>query len=342
VSQSDDRARALHTAKLRGLLRGRVGHEVPVDSVDAFDDGAAVVVDGHAWCYRSGSAGLGSAVVWATRRDAIDVSVLLDDDAGVAARQAEALEPSPSVYTIVGADLMPAVAAPLPEVESLPEGAEDFVPTLVAAGCEPVVEHGCLRAEVHGLEVARLVSGEGVWGNDADAGGALHLEVGVGRFDREAASMMLRHLSAGDALAEVVATVADTRRPGSHHPLARLARERWLRHAVVVRPDLVELAELAAVEPVVERHGLRQRLPAPAVGVDAEDRRVLVVCSVGIDPELVAHTADLVLRHRPDRVVAVVPERDRLPVLDAVVARLAVPVAVRGVVPPWSEPAATT
>jgi hypothetical protein len=63
---------------------------------------------------------------------------------------------------------------------------------------------------------------------------------------------------------------------------------------------------------------------------------VLVVCSVGVDLDLVPTTADLILREHPDRVVLVTPGRDQLPVQRALAERLAVPadlVAVEGAWP---------
>jgi hypothetical protein len=63
---------------------------------------------------------------------------------------------------------------------------------------------------------------------------------------------------------------------------------------------------------------------------------VLVVCSVGGDPDLVPVAADLVLREDPDRLIVVLPDRDVLPTLLAAVERLAVRSDVIGVRGGWS------
>ncbi len=90
------------------------------------------------------------------------------------------------------------------------------------------------------------------------------------------------------------------------------------------------------VDPPVERAGLRAPAPAPAVGTAPDDERVLVVCSVGVDADLVPATADLMLRERPDRVVVVLPPRDVLSPVERAVARLAVPAVVVGVDGTWT------
>ena len=70
---------------------------------------------------------------------------------------------------------------------------------------------------------------------------------------------------------------------------------------------LVDLVSIAPAEP---RANLRDPVPAAALGHDAGGARVLVVCSVGIDLELIPVTADLIDRERPDRVVLALPARD--------------------------------
>ena len=67
------------------------------------------------------------------------------------------------------------------------------------------------------------------------------------------------------------------------------------------------------------------------MGTDSEGRRVLVVCSVGVDPQIVSATADLVLRETPDRVVVALPDRDILVPVEQALARLRAPVNVVGV-----------
>jgi hypothetical protein len=159
-----------------------------------------------------------------------------------------------------------------------------FVPVIEQAGADPVIEEGILRAEVLGLEVARVVAGL--------AGPTL--DVGVGHHDREAraelADLQARPV---DGLAGIVATVRGLRVPGvAAHPANQLAPERWLRSVVVAHPELAGVESLEVTPSPIVRRDLRDRAPAPAVGTGAGGQAVVVVCSVGVDPDLVPLAAD--------------------------------------------------
>jgi hypothetical protein len=79
----------------------------------------------------------------------------------------------------------------------------------------------------------------------------------------------------------------------------------------------------------VERTDLRQPAPAPAGGVDLSGRPIVVVCSTGIDVDLVPAAADARLSDGRDaRLVLVVPEGDDHPVTHALAAALADPAEV--------------
>jgi len=68
----------------------------------------------------------------------------------------------------------------------------------------------------------------------ADLTDGAHVEVGVGRHDREAFALVHGDVPTADALASVVESVRSHRRSGGPmHPLARLASERWLRASLV-------------------------------------------------------------------------------------------------------------
>ncbi len=111
----------------------------------------------------------------------------------------------------------------------------------------------------------------------------LHLEAGVGRFDRDAVAAMHQGEDPTRTLARAVGMVRDQRRGGVTHPLALLARERWLRSELVADPSPVGAVALRAVETTVERESVRESSPAAALGTDADGRPVLVVCSIGVD-----------------------------------------------------------
>ncbi|QGG94587.1 hypothetical protein [Actinomarinicola tropica] len=175
---------------------------------------------------------------------------------------------------------------------------------LEQAGVDVVVEEGEVIGEVQGLEVARVV----LDGPDGPA----RLEVGVGRFDREAFALIHGELSPPEALARVVADVGEHRRPGVEpHPINRLARERWLRRRIIDEPALVGAAALGAVDAARPRGGLRDPGIAVALGARSDGTPLVVACTTGIDLEAVPDAADARLRHAPQaELVIAVPARD--------------------------------
>jgi hypothetical protein len=186
-----------------------------------------------------------------------------------------------------------------------------------------VAEFGRLVGEVLGLEVARVVVEDG----------APRLEVGVGRFDREAhAELAGTGEPTPDTLRRVVAQVREQRRPGAPTtPLTRLAPERRLRSLLLAEPAAVGAAHLFPVPPATDAP-LRTPAPAPAVGATPEGEPLVVVASTGIDLDLVPTAADVRAREAPDaRLVLAVPPRDASPVTRNLAAALRAPAEVVGV-----------
>jgi hypothetical protein len=210
----------------------------------------------------------------------------------------------------------------------------ELAPLIVEGGAEPVVEHGVLVGEVAGLEVCRAVVDP-----DTDA---VRLEVGVGVHDREAFQLLHGDVPPAEALVGVVAKVAPHRQEGADpHPLNRLAAERLLRHRLIHEPSLVGAAALAQADPPTQRANLRDAVPCVATGLDPDGRPLVVVCSVGIDLDVVPFAADarLAVASRSlhpgagsgPRLVIAVPERDAHPVTLALAADLVEPAEVIGV-----------
>ena len=259
---------------------------------------------------------LGGALAWAHHFGVEELHVLADD-AGAMARQASAFALPLTVWQVNGRSVAPAVAAPLPDVLPLPAAAEPFRSVFVEAGAEAVEEDGLLVAEVLGLEVAR-VGADGL------------MEVGVGKHDREAQKLMHSDRQPLDALVAAVEAVKELRTADAPtHPMNQLAAARWLRAVVCARPSLVGAASLTPVPSTVPRPDLRLPSPAAAVGDGAT-----VVCSTGIDIDLVPTAADVRLRH-PGRLVLVVPEIDAHPVTLALAASLKEPAEVVTVPADW-------
>ena len=247
------------------------------------------------------------------------------DSAAKAARRVQALDPKPEVRLIDGRASRLVDPAPLPKRSVMPEPPDRFEEICYSSGVDPICEHGIWRGEVLGLEVARAVDGE--------------VMVGVGRADQETALLLHPGRPTAEALVEAADHVRAHRHSGAGaHPLATLARERWLRHDLLKESTRVAITDLTPVDPADERFGLRSRSPAPAIGLDGGGRRVLVVCTVGVDTAAVPATADLVLREVPDRVLVAMPPSDILGAVERAVSQLAIPAAVVGVRGSWERP----
>jgi hypothetical protein len=260
---------------------------------------------------------LGPALAVARKAGSLEgVNVVVEDHAGLLARRASQFASPPVVWEIAGKGLQRAAPDPVPADSPIDPRLAPFADVLIAAGADPVVEHGRLIGEVNGLEVARVVV--------HDEGP--RLEVGVGRFDREANELLGRT----DSLAEVVELVRRHRSlDAENHPLKLLAGSRWLRSRVLADPASVGADHLAPVASTVEPPDLRTPWPAPAAGVDTDGEPLVVVCSSGVDLDLVPAAADVRLVDGRDATLRlVVPEQDRHPVTVALAAALARPAEV--------------
>lgn len=318
-------------------MRARLQVDVPAGEwVDLGVGGAAASAGDQAFV-ASGDGqpiALGAAIAWALRREARQLHVIASPpDAGeplaAVARRASTFAVPPVVWQIEGTSASRVEPAPPdPVLVPAPSTAEQVL-LLEQAGVDVVVEEGEIIGEVRGLEVSRVVVDE--------PEGTPRLEVGVGRFDREAFALIHGELSPPEALARVVADVAEHRRPDVEpHPINRLARERWLRHQLVASPDLVGAAELAPVDGARPRGGLRDPAVAVALGRRVDGTPLVVAASVGVDLEAVPDAADARLRHAPDaELVIVVPPRDDHRITRDLAALLARPAEVVTVAGDW-------
>lgn len=161
-----------------------------------------------------------------------------------------------------------------------------------------------LVGEVRGLEVCRVV--------DDPIVDSTRLEVGVGAHDREAFQMLHGDVPTSESLARIVESVAEHRRVGApQHPLNRLAAERFVRWRLVDDPSLAGMAAVVPVPPPVPRANLKDPVPCVAVGSDADGTRSVIVCSSGVDLDLVPFAADARLAVGDDLELRIaLPSRD--------------------------------
>jgi hypothetical protein len=281
-----ERRSRLRGVQLRALVRDHLGRD-PDASPQPFPPGAALLADGEAWVLLADDPDrrLGGALAWAVRQGARRLHVVAESGTGVIARRAAQFRFPIEVWHAEGRDLLPAVALPVePPAPVRPEHLA-LREVIVAGGATPVVEHGVLFGEVRGLEVCRVV--------DDPHLGVVRLEVGVGAHDREAFQMIHGDVPTVDALARVVDAVARQREPGAtQHPLNRLAAERFLRWRLEQDPSLVGAAHLEPAQPPVPRPNVKDAVPCVASGRSIDGGPLLVVCTTGVDLDVVPYAAD--------------------------------------------------
>jgi hypothetical protein len=295
----------------------------------AFPGGATLAADGTGWVLAAEepARALGKAMAWGRQRRLAELHVLVPEGEGALARRAGEFMRPPVVWRTSGAELHRAAPEALPPVPPLPSDLEPYVDVVRETGADAVVEHGVLVAEVLGLEVARISAGE--LGVD--------VEVGVGKHDREAQKLINVDRPPIDALRDAVAAVRERRIAGApSHPANQLAAERWLRAVLCADPGLIGARRLAPAPTPVPRGDLRLPAPAPAAGEDAEGHPLLVVCSTGIDLDLVPFAADArLLDGRDARLILFLPDGDDHPVTRDLAAVLRQPAEVVTVGRDW-------
>jgi hypothetical protein len=106
----------------------------------------------------------------------------------------------------------------------------------------------------------------------------------------------------------------------------RLEREPWL----------IDMASVEHAEPPVPRRGLKDRSPCTALGYRLDGTQLVVVCSVGVDLDVIPYAADARLvagvglagEGSLVETVVVVPERDLLPATVELAGQLRHPISV--------------
>ncbi len=328
MTVASDRGAALLAARLTSHVRELTGSEPDVEPISVSGGAALIDEDADRIVFLASpdrpEEAFGNLLLLAARHQLEEAVVIYDDPsvAAVAARRSAVVDPPPTVQIADGVLLRPVDAAPLPELLQPTEAPLGFIDLCRQAGVDPVQEGGIWRGEVLGLEVVRATPSG--------------IEIGVGRMDREAGVALHGDRPPAENLMSVAEIVRTQRRAGAgSHPLATLVRERWLRHDLITDPSTLRLASLTAVDPAETPAGLRDSVPTAAIGIDISGERVLLVCSVGADPDLVPAVADLVLREDPDRLIVALPARDVLPTVVAAVERLAVRSEVVGLRGGW-------
>jgi nucleotide-binding universal stress UspA family protein len=334
-----DRRSRLLGIKLQALAGEHLGRSITGSAAVPFPSGAALLDGDAAWILVDGPAtrSLGAALAWAVRRGATSLDLVADHDTGLLARRARRLTFPVRVWFPQDRTLLAAVPEPLPEPPAAPADHLALASVISAAGATPNVEHGVVFGEVRGLEVCRVV-GQPTVGHITDvdptatvpSGGVL-LEVGVGPNDREAFRLLHGDIPTVEALATVVESVARHRSSEtSQHPLNRLGQERLLRWQLEQDPSLVGFVRLRPGEPPLRRANLKDAVPCVAIATDGHEQDRAVVCTVGVDPDVVGFVAD-VQEMTGLPVTVVLRRRDHVAITADLLALLATPVDIRTV-----------
>jgi hypothetical protein len=242
---------------------------------------------------------IGPTLLWMQKHQLNEVDLIIEGDAGIPARRAQALTANLRVWQFNNQTISPAQPAPHLPHTPVPAEHEQFTELIQACGADVVREHGILTGEVLGLEVCRVV----------DTPEGPKLEVGVGAIDRETFQLVHAHRSIEESLTEVATFVTQHRMPGApHHPLGKMAGERLLRHHVLNNPHLINATALQPAEPPLPRTGLRDHNPCVATGTNTENTPIVAVFTDTIDIDIIGFAIDAIEREHPTAELTLVAE----------------------------------
>lgn len=301
--------------------------------ISEFGQAVGLVLDDVAWVYVTDrhERSLGPALIWALRNGAKSLKLFSSEHAGVLARIATHFDFAIEVFEVDAAGVARVVKPKSAEKIEVSVGDEMFADFIKSAGAEVVREHGVISGEVCGLEVCRVVPTT----SSDEIGGASEseLEIGVGAHDRETFKLLHGRTATVESLRKVIAEVAARRAVGAQvHPLNQLARERMLRHYVCLSPHLVGAKSLRPAQPPIVRTNLKDVVPCCAVGMSLTGEKMVVIFSVGVDPDVVSFGADArgQINASADLVFAM-PTRDIVPAIERIAQMLRRPARFIGV-----------
>ena len=330
TSSSDSSSHASRLAQLR--LRAIVGVRSDVE-VSEFGQAVGLVVDDVAWVYVTGrhERSLGPALMWALRNNAKALKLFSSESAGDLARIATHFDFVIEVFEFDAAGVACVAMPKIVEKIEVSVADEMFAEFIKSAGADVVREHGVISGEVCGLEVCRVVRAAD--SGESDGAGESELEIGVGAHDRETFKLLHGRTATIESLRKVIAEVAARRAVGAQvHPLNRLARERMLRHYVCQSPQLVGAKSLQVAQPPIVRTNLKDVVPCCAVGMSLTGEKMVVIFSVGVDPDVVSFGADARGQiNGSAELIFAMPTRDIVPAVERVAQMLRRPARFVGV-----------
>lgn len=306
VNTSDlDRRSRLVSIKLRSLVREHLSlTSDPEGTSESFALGASFLTADAVWVLidRDASRSLGPVLAWTSQFDC-PVNLLVENNAGLLTRRASLFDVDISVWHVDDHTITRAIAEPHVISPSATDAHLSFVDIIESSGADALVEHGVVVGEVRGLEMCRVV--------DDVTTGEVRLEVGMGRHDREAFTMIHGELPTAQAMRQVIDAVLPHRTEGADsHPFNQFGVERLSRWKAIKDPASIGFSTLAAADPPVLRTNVKDSVPCVAIGLTGAKRLSTAVFVHGVDLDCVSFAVDAASRLGTQDVTIVVRRRD--------------------------------
>jgi hypothetical protein len=231
------------------------------------------------------------------------VNLLVENNAGLLARRASLFDADITVWHVDDHTITHATAEPHIVSASASDPHLSFIDIIESSGADALVEHGVVVGEVRGLEMCRVV-------DDATTG-EVRLEVGMGRHDREAFTMIHGELPTAQAMRQVIDAVLPHRTEGADaHPFNQFGVERLSRWKAIKDPSSIGFSTLAPADPPVLRTNVKDSVPCVAIGLTGAKRLSTAVFVHGVDLDCVSFAVDAASRLGTQDVTIAVRRRD--------------------------------
>ncbi|MEC7924091.1 MAG: hypothetical protein VYB80_02630 [Actinomycetota bacterium] len=328
MMQDNSQFVSLVLAKLRSLA-ATFGQSDPYEE-ESFHNGALLFNSSRIIAYSASDeiSILSIALTHHAMNQKIEVHLIVDQENPVLYEQKLGFDLDIRIWIVEGKELIEHPEIPAYHPKTAPKKARSLSTTLEKLDCLVIEEHGALRAEVHGVEVARIVQTDK---------GAYEINVGVGEYDQNAHSTLTRDADTGKNLRQVISTVKQFRhKKASPHPLNRILRSRWLMSEAISNPALLGMEKLSYVESLSSTYDSLRNQPCSALGRRGETV-TLVLSTTGIDLSLVPHAGGQINRHNPDALIFLMPEQDKHPAIFRQAQHLLLEPTFTMIDEPWPE-----
>ena len=300
-----DRRSRLLSIKLRSLVREHLALASDLEGTnESFALGASFLTVDAVWVLIDGDASRSLGPVLArTSQFERHVNLLVENNSGLLARRASLFDVDISVWHVDDHTITRAIAEPHIVSASATDAHLSFVDIIESSGADALVEHGVVVGEVRGLEMCRVV--------DDVTSGDVRLEVGMGRHDREAFTMIHGELPTAQAMRQVIDAVLPHRTEGADsHPFNQFGVERLSRWKAIKDPSSIGFSTLAPADPPVLRTNVKDSVPCVAIGLTGAKRLSTAVFVHGVDLDCVSFAVDAASRLGTQDVTIVVRRRD--------------------------------